>query len=217
MKTLKTLALGAAFIAGGLALSATAAQANPDTGLYDPLPPEGSAFVRYINDFEDKGSEKAIANGKTFDYLDYKEVSSYFVVPEGNVKAAIGEQTTSFDVEAGKFYTVVLTGANNLIVNTDMVNDNRSKSQISFYNLTDDKDLTVKTSDGKVEIVPLTSVNKAGDRQINPVKVSLGVFDGDVLIKDLGDVSMERAASYSIVAYNPDEIVWIPSTTNTTR
>lgn len=198
----------------GMAAAPALAQ---DQGLYDPLPPEGSAFVRFVSESPENGSKQAKANDKNYDYLNFKQVSSYYVIPQGSVKAGIGSATKDFNAESGKFYTVVLNESGALDVKDDPQNANEAKSQIVFYNLTDKRDLSLKTADGKVEIVPPLSAGGVGDKQINPVKVSIAVFDGDTKLKDLGPVSLERGASYSAIAMNDKDVEWVQASTNTTR
>lgn len=188
-----------------------------DQGLYDPLPPEGSAFVRFVSESSESGSKQAKANGKGYDYLNFKQVSSYYVLPKGSVKAEIGAATKDFNVESGKFYTVVLNESGALDVKTDPQNENQAKSHIVFYNLTDKPNISLKTADGKVEIVPPLAAGAVGDKQINPVKVPLAVFDGDKKLKDLGSVSLERGSSYSALALNDSDVEWVRASTNTTR
>lgn len=188
-----------------------------DQGLYDPLPPEGSAFVRFVSESPKNGSKQARANGKGYDYLNFKQVSSYYVLPQGNVKAEIGAAAKDFNVEAGKFYTVVLDEGGVLDVKTDPQNENRAKSHIVFYNLTDKPNISLKTADGKVEIVSPLAAGAVGGKQINPVKVTLAVFDGDKKLKDLGSVSLERGSSYSAMAMNDGDVEWVRASTNTTR
>mgnify|MGYP003394246300 CR=1 FL=1 len=108
-----------------------------DEGLYDPLPPEGSAFVRFFSESTDPASQQAKANGKGYDYLHPKEISSYYIVPQGKIAAVIGKTANDFDAEAGKFYTVVLNNKEQLEVKTDPANDNQAKAQIIFYNLSE--------------------------------------------------------------------------------
>lgn len=188
-----------------------------DQGLYDPLPPEGSAFVRFVSESPENGSKQAKANDKGYDYLNFKQVSSYYVIPKGAVKASIGSAAKDFNAESGKFYTVVLNEGGALEVKDDPKNENEAKSQIVFYNLTDKPDLSLKTADGKVVIVPPLSAGAVGDKQINPVKVSIAIFDGDTKLKDLGPVSLERGASYSAIAMNDKDVEWVQASTNTTR
>jgi alginate O-acetyltransferase complex protein AlgF len=188
-----------------------------DQGLYDPLPPEGSAFVRFVSESPENGSKQAKANDKGYDYLNFKQVSSYYVIPKGAVKASIGSAAKDFNAESGKFYTVVLNEGGALEVKDDPKNENEAKSQIVFYNLTDKPDLSLKTADGKVVIVPPLSAGAVGDKQINPVKVSIAIFDGETKLKDLGPVSLERGSSYSAIAMNDKDVEWVQASTNTTR
>lgn len=201
---------------GLITLGAAQAKAQ-DVGLYDPAPPEGSAFVRFISDSEGSGSDEVKANGKTFDYLKYGEVSSYFVVPQGKVTTSIGSNSKGFDAESGGFYTVILGDDNKMDVKTDPINSNQAKAQIIFYNLSDNKNLSLKTSDGKLPIIPDVTDGSSAERQINPVKVSLAVYSATKKLKDLGAVSLERSRSYSVVALSQTEIVWIRSSTNAAR
>lgn len=202
---------------GLLMLPPVAAHANEDAGLYDPLPPEGSAFVRFLNDRPQKGSDPASANGKIFDYLDYQEVSSYFVLPEGGVEASIGDAKKTFDVAGGNFYTVILTEGGRLDVKQDPPNENQAKAQIILYNLSGKENLSLKTADGKVEIVPPLAPGETSEREVNPVKVSLAVYSGEEKIGDLGEVSLDRSQSYSAVVMSEDDIQWVRATTNTLR
>lgn len=206
----------AAVISLGLGMAALPATAQ-DAGLYDPLPPEGSAFVRFVSESSEAGSKEAKANDKGYDYLNARQVSSYYVIPQGSVKATIGDAAKDFNAEAGKFYTVVLNENGAVDVKTDPQNENAAKSQIVFYNLSGKSNLSLKTSDGKVEVVPPQPDGAVAAKQINPVKVSLAVFDGEKKLKDLGSVSLERSASYSAIAMNENDVEWVRASTSTTR
>lgn len=193
------------------------AQTNADAGLYDPAPPPGSAFVRFIRDQAGSGSEQAKLNGKVYDYLDFKDVSSYFAVPQGKIQAEVGAAKTDVDIESGKFYSVILDDAGKLQVNTDPQNENQAKSQIILYNLSPANDISLKTADGKVEIVPSLTQGKVAERQINPVKVPLAVYKDGKFLKDLGSYTLNRSQSYSVVVLDDSNIEVVKATTNTTR
>lgn len=188
-----------------------------DQGLYDPLPPEGSAFVRFMSEYETTGSNQAKANGKGYDYLNFKQVSSYYVVPQGPVKAEVGAASADFNAESGQFYTVVFNDAGQLEIKTDPKNENQAKSQVIFYNLSDNDDLSLKTADGSVEVVPPLAPGEVADKEINPVKVSLAVYDGPAKVKDIGAVSLERGISYSAIILSNNDVEWVRASTNTTR
>ena len=188
-----------------------------DEGLYDPVPPEGSAFVRFVSDYEIPGSKPVIVNDKTYDYLDYKEASSYFVFPEGEIKAKVGDASESFPVEAGDFYTVILADNGTLNIKDDPQNQNQAKAQILLYNLSGQDNLSLKTADGAIEVIPAVGHGEVADKQINPVRVSLAVYNGDQKVKDLGSLSLERSQSYSAILTTADDVNWVKATTNTTR
>jgi alginate O-acetyltransferase complex protein AlgF len=193
------------------------ANLNADNGLYDPVPPPGSAFVRFVSMDSAEGSKEARVNNKALEFVRFKDVSSYFVTPEGKVTAKIGKVQEDFDIKAGNFYTVVLDSDQDLEIYQDEENDNQAKAQVIFYNFSKKEGLSLKTSDGKVEIVPGVENGKLGARQINPVKVPLAIYEGDKMVKDLGIVSLDRSHSYSVIAFPNSDVKWVASTTNTTR
>lgn len=194
-----------------------AVAAGPDAGLYDPLPPEGSVFIRYINASSETSSKPVGANGKASDYPKPNEVTPYFVAPEGKTEIGFGDIKLAHDTVAGKFYTVIWTGGDALTVIEDPVNENRAKSQILFYNIASEEPVSLKTGDGKVEIVAATEKGKSGVREINPVKVTLAAYKGDSKIGDVGEQSLERGMAYSLILFGEDKLVWARSVTNTTR
>lgn len=193
------------------------ANLNADNGLYDPVPPPGSAFVRFVSMDTADGSKEARVNNKALEFVRFKDVSSYFVTPEGRVSTKIGKVQKEFDIEAGNFYTIVLNPKQDLEIFQDEENNNQAKAQVIFYNFSPQKNLSLKTGDGKVEIVPSVETGKLGARQINPVKVPLAIYEGDKMVQDLGIVSMDRSHTYSVIAFPNNEAKWVASTTNTTR
>ena len=205
-----------AALAFSMALPAGAMAAG-DEGLYDPAPPPGSAFIRFLRDNSSSGSVPVKANGKVLDYLDFKEVSSYFVVPQGNVKAEVGGLSSDLQAEEGKFYTVILGDNNKMNVKTDPLNKNLAKAQVILYNLSGSGDVSLKTSDGQIEIVPPLAPGDISEKQINPVKVSMAVYKDGKILNDLGVQSLDRSQSYSVVVIDDNNVNWVRSTTNTVR
>lgn len=55
-----------------------------------------------------------------------------------------------------------------------------------------DKALTLKTADGKTDVVKSVAAKGRGEREINPVKVSLALYDGDKKVGDVKPVALER-------------------------
>jgi len=68
---------------------------------------------------------------------------------------------------------------------------NKQKSLVRVQNLSD-KALTLKTADGKTDVVKSVAAKGRGEREINPVKVSLALYDGDKKVGDVKPVALER-------------------------
>ena len=68
---------------------------------------------------------------------------------------------------------------------------NKQKALVRVQNLSD-QSLTLKTADGKTEVVKPVAAKGRGEREINPVKVSLALYEGDKKVSDLKPVALER-------------------------
>ncbi len=167
-----------------------------DEGLYDPAPPSGSAFVRFIN--ADEVPAQPEAKGKKHAKISTGIVSPYYPVAAGETDLRLGEAKTSQDIEEGAFYTAILKDAG-LKVMKDQSPDNPAKAMLAFYNLTDKGDLTLKTDDGKVEIIPATGPVESGYRQVNGVEIKAAVYNGDAKIADAGSVDLKRGKASAVV------------------
>lgn len=201
----------------GLVMSLSPVSANMDSGLYDPLPPEGSAFIRFLNASSQAEPIQGIANGQTYKKLGNREISPYYVVPRGEIKAGFSDtDPEEIIVEAALFYTMIRT-ADGIVHLIDPAHNDRSKAQILFYNLSDTDGLSLKTKDGSVSIVDSTDHYKSGARPINAVKVELSVFDsGGKKVVDMPPLSMDRGMVYTGVVFsdNMSSSIWVKSETD---
>lgn len=187
--------------------------AGPDEGLYDPKPPEGSAFVRLIS--LNPNAEPVMVNGRVHPDIKYGEMTPYFPCIAGPLVMSIGVTDLKGETVAGKFYTAIVKGAE-VTVLEDAAHTDPTKAQISLYNLGSDLPLLLKTGDGETDIIDLTLRNSNGSRQINPVSVHLTVYRGMQALSDLGEVSLERGVSYSVVFLDPKNVAWIRNSTDMT-
>lgn len=174
---------------------------DAESGLYDPAPPPGSAFVRIINA---TGTAELASklDGAAWTRTTASGPSEYRPVPAGDHQAAIGAESATFAVEAGRFYSIVAGGdaaAPQLTVMPDAKLDSMAKALVSLYNLTDMPTLSLKTADGKVAVIEGVAADAAGNRQVNPLKVQFAVFDGEQSIAAIDEVSIERGAAYSVI------------------
>lgn len=223
IRILRAAVLCAALIPVFLAGVAARAAGGPDDGLYAPLPPEGSAFVRFVQaDPAIKEDLSPSANGKSYDGRDFATVSPYYVVPKGTAAFAFGAAKADHALESGKFYTAALVSGSKIVVLEDAAADNRAKALIQFYNFSAQDGLTLKTADEKIEIIPATPKNASESREINAVKVALAVFgEDDSGSEALGDAVLERGKALGVFAFHDGaggaRAVSVAASTDTTK
>ena len=117
-----------------LLLANAVAPAMAEEGLYDPVPPAGSAFVRAIST-NASASEKGII-GAISVQTDEAGVTPYAVTLAGPVTIRLGEKDGTITTDEGMFYTVVL-GTNPLVVFKDQPSDTPGRTGLSLINLSD--------------------------------------------------------------------------------
>ena len=101
------------------------------------------------------------------------------------------------DLQAARYYTLVSqTGAEPRLVEEPPFTS-RQKALLRVQNLTDST-LSLKTADGKTAVVADVKPDGRGDREINPVKVGLALFDGERKVADLKPVTLERGEVVSL-------------------
>ncbi len=185
--TVKTRLAAAVLATAGL-LSAQAF-AGGDAALYGPTAPKGSAFVRVYN----AGNQEVSASVGNTNLNEIAPLASsdFSFMPQGDYSAKIGSKTVPVKLASDHYYTVV----NNTNGNPQLVEEppfkNKQKSLVRVQNLSD-KPLTLKTADGKTDVVKDVAAKGTGEREINPVKVSLALYEGDKKVSDLKPVALER-------------------------
>lgn len=181
-------------------------QADADIGLYDPVPPAGSAFVRFLNLSDQSYTPKA--KSKKYPSLSARVMSSYYVVPEGEVAFL---KSLKESVQVGEFYTVVNKGQG--VVIQDQANQDRTKATVALYNLSDQV-IGLKAREGSVSVLEEVQINTMKARDMNAVKVDFGIYQNDKLLENVGDKVLERGNHYSIV-FDGQQAHFITATTDT--
>ncbi|AVU75364.1 alginate O-acetyltransferase AlgF [Pseudomonas sp. Fig-3] len=183
-RSLKAVALVASMSA--LSLSAFA---GGDSALYGPVAPKGSSFVRIYNA---SNAEVSATVGST-NLSDVAPLAStdFSFMPGGDYSAKVGSQTVPVKLAPDHYYTLVNNASGQPQLIEEPPFKNKQKSLVRVQNLSD-KPLTLKTADGKTEVVKTVAAKSRGEREINPVKVSLALFDGDKKVGDLKPVALER-------------------------
>lgn len=203
-------------------LSVSTAQAEDlDEGLYDPVAPDGSAFIRFIQASDKLFEAVPKVDGKKYPMLQFGDSSPYFVIPQGSHSVAFGPYVEKMDIEAGKYHTVAIYEPSKLVIMEDNKNDNRAKSLLSFYNLTQHNSLELKTEDGKVTIIAPLEAGTTNSRLVNALTIKLAIFNSFTKIADLEPVALKRGKAHSVLllegARGKVETRIVDNTTDTTR
>ena len=184
----RRLAKSLALVAG-MSLLSMQAWAGGDAALYGPVAPKGSSFVRIFNASPQQVS--ATVGSTALDDVPPQGSSDFSFMPQGDYSAKVGSQNLSVKLAADHYYTLVNSASSQPQLIEEPPFKNKQKSLVRVQNLTD-KTLTLKTADGKTDVVKAVSAKGRGEREINPVKVSFALFDGDKKISDLKPVALER-------------------------
>lgn len=121
--------------------------------------------------------------------------------------------TSTLELSAGRFYTVVVTDGANLIEDPSL--SNRAKTLLLLYNLSDEA-VTLKTADGSTEVIPEVASGLSGSVEVNPITVALGVFAGDTAAETFDELQLERGAVYSAFVL-PDGAATLTQNTTATN
>ncbi|ESQ74210.1 hypothetical protein ABAC402_15500 [Asticcacaulis sp. AC402] len=202
-----------------VACTAVPAYAYNDAGLYAAAPPPNSVFVRIISDADDAKPVDAVI-GKAKYSAANGMASPYKVVPAGKVSvtAAGGNRTVSF--VSGNYYTVVVSGARGKpTINSiqDPKLDSKVKGLITFYNLTGRSALTLKTADGKANVVERVASGQVGARQVNSATIGFAVFDGANALGKTAPQTVNRGNAYSSIVTDAGgriKVIWVRNETS---
>ena len=204
IRTLKSSALALA-----LGAASFGAFAGGEGALYGPQAPKGSAFVRAYNA---GSSELNVAVGNaTLNDVSPLGSSDFKFLPAGNYTAKVGSQNLPVKLDPDAYYTLVSQPGGQPRLVPEPPFKNKQKALVRVQNLSDQQ-LTLKTADGKTEVVKPVAANGRGEREINPVKVNLALYQGDKKVGDVKPVALERgeaAVLYVTGSGNALSPVWV--------
>ncbi|GAB7527767.1 alginate O-acetyltransferase AlgF [Pseudomonas sp. 3A(2025)] len=180
------LTLGLSMGLGAVSLPAMAAG---DAALYGPVAPKGSTFVRVYNASNSEISA-SVGNTSLNDVAPLGSTAFSFL-PQGDYTAKLGSQSLPVKLAGDHYYTLVnhATGKPQLVEESPF--KNKQKSLVRIQNLSDQA-LSLKTADGKTDVIKAVAAKGTGEREINPVKVSLALYSGDTKVSDIKPVALER-------------------------
>jgi alginate O-acetyltransferase complex protein AlgF len=175
-------------VAVGFGLLSTQAFAG-DGALYGPTAPKGSAFVRVYNASNSEVTS-TVGNGKPAEIAP-KGSNDFEFMPGGQYTAKLGSESLPVNLAGDHYYTIVKTASGTSKLVEEKAFNNKQKSLVRVQNLSD-KPLSLKTADGKTEVIPAVAPNASGEREINPVKATFALYDGANKVKELPGVTLER-------------------------
>ncbi|QXH52407.1 alginate O-acetyltransferase AlgF [Pseudomonas fakonensis] len=207
--TSKTKIAKALTLAAGLTLASMQAFAGADAALYGPSAPKGSTFVRLYNA---ASAPTAASVGNTqIKQVGAQASSDFSFLPGGDYTAQVGGKSVPVKLAADKYYTLVNNAGGNPQLIEEPPFKNKQKALVRVQNLSDQQ-LTLKTADGKTEVVKPVAAKGRGEREINPVKVNLALYAGDKKVGDVKPVALERgeaAVLYVTGSGNSLSPVWV--------
>lgn len=176
-------------LAASLSVLSLPAFAGGDAALYGPTAPKGSTFIRVYN--ASNAEVSATVGSTPLNEIAPLSSSAFSFMPQGDYTAKVGSQTVPVKLASDQYYTLVsnTSGAPQLVEEPPF--KNKQKSLVRVQNLSDTP-LTLKTADGKTDVVPSVAAKGRGDREINPVKVTLALYQGDKKVSDLKPIALER-------------------------
>ena len=207
--TTKTSIAKALTLAAGLSLASMQAFAGADAALYGPSAPKGSTFVRLYN--ASSAPAAATVGNTQIKQVGAQSSSDFSFLPGGDYTAQVAGKSVPVKLAADKYYTLVnnASGAPQLIEEAPF--KNKQKALVRVQNLSDQQ-LSLKTADGKTEVVKPVAAKGTGQREINPVKVSMALYAGDKKVGDVKPVALERgeaAVLYVTGSGNALSPVWV--------
>ena len=137
--------------------------------------------------------------------------SDFSFMPGGDYTAKVGSQSVPVKLAADHYYTLVNNASGQPQLIEEPPFKNKQKSLVRVQNLSDQA-LTLKTADGKTDVVKAVAAKGRGEREINPVKVSFALYDGEKKVSDLKPVALERGeAAVLYVTGNGSNLspVWV--------
>lgn len=187
------------WLAALLCVPALASAEKP--GLYKVALPPGNAAVRIFNAGPNLSSGMARFGERKLGALGTGETSLYYTIVAGSRQIGCGKNSSMNPVEEGRFYTFVCGGSYEGSLLEDPQPSSSNKTFVILYNLTQRDAIKLMTSNGKLGVVDKIPQKKMAGREINPVRVEFGIFDGqNQRLFDLGQVALAPEKIYSIFA-----------------
>ncbi|TBR39446.1 MULTISPECIES: alginate O-acetyltransferase AlgF [Dyella] len=179
-----------------LALVLLACAATAVAGLYPAAAPPGSAFIRVFN-ASNQPKVTAQVGSKNLGDVNALEASAYAFLPPGQYPVKIGDASENTNLQGSHCYTAALGSDSKVHQFEQQCFNSQLKSLVAVYNLIDGTTLSLKTADGTA-VVENVAANATGQREVNPIKADLAIYDGANKLADAKPVTLMRGSTYSL-------------------
>jgi hypothetical protein len=200
----------ARLVGAGLWLTALCGAALAQNQVYDPLPPPGSAYVRFVNaadlaitvkpDFVGVQQLGAAAAQRVSPFLPIEKVAGRALSLD--VQAGSRSVKASFKAEAGSYVTVLIESdpAKGLVVVpvVDNTEFNQSRARLSFYNATSCAVASLSIDPDGPVVFPDVAAGSAKARSVNPVTAKIHAACDGKPAASIALEGMEAGAMYSV-------------------
>lgn len=172
------------------------ASGNAAAQLYAREAPPGSAFIRAYNNSASSGVALSIASQPQPPMAAYS-ASPYLFLPAGPAMVTIGGGGRQLNLQAGHYYTLVGSGSD--IASYELSGGlNRVKSMIAIFNLLPDTTLGMNTVDGAIPVFAGVAPGTATQREINPLKLGVRLYEGTTALTDVPPVTLSAGKVFSL-------------------
>jgi alginate O-acetyltransferase complex protein AlgF len=187
----------AVFVVTLAVLAVLPLSAQGHQSVYGPSAPGDSAFVRVLSLLPDP---VRISLGATrIGPVASSTVSSYQpVVPDIYLVRAAGKELEVVPT-SGVWLTIACT-PRGIVLFTDPPHTNPARAQVFLYNLTAIPALDLRTADGKTTVLAGVKSGASAQVVVNALSVSLALFNGGTLVKEVGTLALLRGSSFSVFA-----------------
>ena len=167
--------------------------------LYGPSAPPDAAYVRVVNAVP--GPEAAVSLADADYLVGFATATAYQVLEPGETTLNVAGEAIPLTVEAGGFYTAVVTPEGVNVLHDEALVD-ASRALLTLYNFSSLGPLDLKTADGETDIVSGVAPLSEGSIVVNQAEVALGVFAGGELIGETESSLLERGTAYSVMVFD---------------
>lgn len=175
-----------------------------DEGLYGPVAPPDSAFVRVFNATPTSVENAAVGSEDFNDVLGY-EASGFVFLPPGGYTLTVGSAKQQVTLRKNRYYTAVYEDGKIKMLDNDRYT-NHLKALVIVYNLLDGIELSLRTADGKTAVIDKVAPNSYGTREVNPVRTQLALFKGQQRLAPVRQVAFERGKAFSLFVTGTPEM-----------